>query len=50
MKKYVMVLWHYSQKFMEHPRFNECYLVQGLEGQEHYDGAYFVPIDLYRVG
>ena len=33
---------------MEHPRFDECYLVQAWEEQQHYDSAYFVPIDLYR--
>ena len=48
MKKYLMVLWPFSQEYMEHPRFDECYLVQALEGQQHYASAYFVPIDLYR--
>lgn len=48
MEKYVMVLWPHSQEYMDHPRFDECYLVQALDGQEHYDSAYFVPIDLYR--
>lgn len=48
MNKYIMVTWPQSQDFMEHERFNECYLVQALEGQEHFDSAYFVPIDLWR--
>ena len=33
---------------MKHPKFDECYLVQALEGQQQYECAYFVPIDLYR--
>ena len=33
---------------MEHPRVNECYLLRALDGQEYFDSAYFVPIDLYR--
>ena len=42
-----MVLWPYSQIFMDHPRFEECYLVQALSYQEHFDSAYFVPEDIY---
>jgi hypothetical protein len=45
--RYIMVLWPESQQFMEHPRFNECYLVQALEGQEYFDSAYFIPEDIY---
>jgi hypothetical protein len=33
---------------MDHPRFNECYLVQAFDGQEHFDSAYFVPEDIYQ--
>lgn len=46
-RRYIMVLWPYSQVVMDHPRFHECYLVQALEGQLHYDCAYFVPEDIY---
>jgi len=45
--RYIMVLWPYSQLFMKHPRFNECYLVQASSEQQHYDSAYFVPEDIY---
>ena len=38
----------FSQEYIEHARFDECYLVQALDGQQHYASAYFVPIDLYR--
>jgi hypothetical protein len=48
MERYILVYWPFSQEYMEHPRFNECYLLQAMEGQEHFDSAYFVPIDLYR--
>jgi hypothetical protein len=48
MEKYILVYWPYSQEYIEHPRFNERYLLQALEGQEHFDSAYFVPIDLHR--
>ncbi len=47
MDKYIMVLWPESQMLMEHPRFNECYLVQAMSNQEHFDSAYFVPYDMY---
>ena len=46
-RRYIMVLWPYSQLFMDHPRFNECYLVQAFENQVYYDSAYFVPEDVY---
>lgn len=45
--KYIMVLWPYSQLFMDHPRFDECYLVQAIRNQQHFDSAYFVPEDIY---
>lgn len=47
MKKYIIVIWLNSQEFMEHERFNECYLVQAIEGQEEFPAAYSVPGDLY---
>jgi len=47
-EKYVLVKWPYSQVVMEHPRFNECYLLQAFEYQEQLDAAYFVPEDLYE--
>jgi len=33
MEKYISVYWPFSQEYMEHPRFNECYLLQAMEGQ-----------------
>jgi hypothetical protein len=42
-----MVTWPFSQEFMEHPRFDECYLVHAQAHQEDFYGAYFVPIDLF---
>ena len=47
-KKYILVEWPYSQIYMEHPRFYECYLRQGLIFQEFGDPAYFVPEDIYN--
>jgi hypothetical protein len=48
LKKYILVQWPYSQIFMDHPRFNECYLLQASDNQQHYDAAYFIPEDLYE--
>jgi hypothetical protein len=48
MEKYVLVKWANSQVYMDHPRFDECYLLVALDNQEHFDSAYFVPIDIYR--
>lgn len=47
-QKYILVQWPQSQLFMEHPRFDECYLVQPLEHQPQYSSAYFIPEDLYE--
>lgn len=48
MKKYVLVQWPESQELMEHPRFNECLLVQDLEGHEEVgSSAYMCPEDLW---
>ena len=47
MEKYILVYWPFSQEYMEHARFDDCYLLQALDGQEHFDSAYFIPIDLY---
>jgi hypothetical protein len=42
--EYVLVVWPFVQELMEYPWFRtECYLMQGLEGQDHYDSSYFVP-------
>lgn len=46
--RYVIVTWPDSQELMEHPRFNECLLIDNIEG--HTDvgsSAYAVPIDVY---
>lgn len=48
-RKYILVLWPYSQLFMEHSRFDECYLMQPIRNQKFYDSAYFVPEDLFTV-
>lgn len=40
--KYYIVEWPESQEFMEHERFNECYLIEGMVA------TYAVPCDLYR--
>jgi hypothetical protein len=49
-KKYILVLWPFSQIIMEHPRFrSDCYLLQASEDQEHFDSAYFVPEDIYET-
>ena len=48
-RKYILVLWPYSQVFMEHPRFDECYLMQPIRDQKFYDSAYFIPEDLYTA-
>ena len=45
--RYILVLWPYSQLFMGHPRFDECYLLQAIRNQQHHDSAYFVPEDIY---
>lgn len=47
--RYVIVTWPDTQKLMNHPRFNECLLIDNIEG--HIDvgsSAYAVPIDIYN--
>lgn len=47
--KYILVQWPESQELMEHPRFNECLLVQDIEGHiEVGSSAYMCPEDLYE--
>ena len=49
MKKYVLVEWPESQKLMEHERFNECLLIQDIDGHVEVGGsAYMCPEDLYE--
>ena len=49
MKKYVLVEWPESQELMEHERFNECLMVQDIEGHIEVGGsAYMCPEDLYE--
>jgi len=43
MKKYVLVPWPHSQLFMDHPRFNECYVLADLDNQDVLESAHFVP-------
>lgn len=48
MDKYVLVQWPESQQLMEHERFNECLLIQDIEGHSEVGGsAYMCPEDLY---
>lgn len=47
MENFVLVQWPESQIFMDHPRFNECYLLQAGPNQEYLDSAYFIPQDIY---
>ena len=49
MKKYILVEWPESQELMEHKRFNECLLVQNIDGHVEVGGsAYMCPEDLYE--
>ena len=49
MEKYVLVEWPASQMLMEHERFNECLLIQDIDGHiEAGSGAYMCPEDLYE--
>jgi hypothetical protein len=47
--KYIMVPWPHSQKFIEHERSNECYLVKAIEKQEELPALYFVPEDYTMI-
>ena len=45
---YKVVTWPDSQELMEHPRFNECLLINDGVGLDTYGpSAYMVPIGLY---
>jgi hypothetical protein len=49
MEKYILVQWPKSQKLMEHRRFNECLLVQDIDGQDEVGNSdYMCPEDLYE--
>lgn len=49
MSKYILVEWPKSQELMEHKRFNECLLVQDIDGHNEVGGsAYMCPEDLYE--
>lgn len=46
--KYILVQWPDSQILMENKRFNECLLVQDIDGHEEVgSSAYMCPEDLY---
>lgn len=46
--KYILVQWPESQRLMDHNRFNECLLIQDIEGHEEVgSSAYVCPEDLY---
>lgn len=47
MNKYVLVEWPEIQDYMDHPRYNECYIVTPIIG-ENYISTYVVPEDLYE--
>ena len=49
MNKYILVQWPESQKLMEHKRFNECLLVQDIDGHDKAgSSSYMCPEDLYK--
>lgn len=49
MSKYILVEWPESQELIEHKRFNECLLVQDIDGHNEVGGsAYMCPEDLYE--
>lgn len=49
MEKYILVEWPESQMLMEHERFNECLLIQDIDGHaEAGSSAYMCPEDLYE--
>ncbi len=42
--EYVLVLWPEAQLLKNYFWFDrECYLMQGMGDQEHFDSSYFVP-------
>lgn len=47
MTRYILVQWPESQYLMDHSRFDECLLVQDVEGHEEVgSSAYMCPEDL----
>lgn len=49
MEIYILVEWPESQKLMEHKRFNNCLLLQDIDGHIEVRGsAYMCPEDLYK--
>lgn len=49
MNEYILVTWPESQHLMNKPWFNECLLVQDIEGHEEVgSSAYMVPINRYE--
>lgn len=49
MTKYVLVKWPDSQELMDKTWFNECLLVQDIDGHtEVGSSAFMVPEDLYN--
>ena len=49
MEKYILVEWPESQKLIEHQRFNECLLVQDIDGHNEVgSSAYMCPEDLWE--
>ena len=47
--KYVLVQFPESQLLMNNPRFNECLLVQDIQGHDEVgSSAYMCPEDLYN--
>ena len=48
-RRYELVTWPDSQYLMNHKRFNECLLVQDIDGHEEVgSSAYMCPVDLYN--
>jgi len=49
MDKYILVTWPESQHLMDKPWFNECLLVQDIEGHEEVgSSSYMVPENRYE--
>lgn len=49
MERYIMVTFPDVQRFMEHPRWNECLLCMDVNGDSCINDTYMVPEDLYRM-
>lgn len=47
--KYVLVQWPETQELMMHERFNECLLIQDIDGHDEVgSSSYMCPEDLYE--